>query len=29
MSVKKYVIGPVLGTRIGTESLGIAFVTKN
>jgi len=28
MPVKKYIIGPVLGTHLGTESLGIAFVTK-
>lgn len=28
MPVKKYRIGPVLGTHLGLESLGIAFITK-
>jgi DegV family protein with EDD domain len=28
MPVKKYIIGPVLGTHLGTESLGITFITK-
>ncbi len=28
MPVKKYIIGPVLGTHLGTESVGISFITK-
>lgn len=28
MPVKKYIIGPVLGTHLGTESVGISFIAR-